>query len=74
MNVNNKTIVILCLNMMQVLFLGSGDLRNAIFMASECSEAYSKLDIHISDNSDIIIVRNFLIIQVVLYIYILLFV
>ena len=35
-------------------------------MASQCSAAYHKLDIHLSDNSDIITARNYLIIHVIL--------
>ena len=50
----------------QVLFLGSGDLRNALLMASQCSAAYYKLDIHLSDSSDIITARNYLFIHVIL--------
>ena len=50
----------------QVLFLGSGDLRNALLMASQCSAAYHKLDIHLSDSSDIFTARNYLFIHVIL--------
>ena len=50
---------------MQVSFLASGDLRNVFFMASYCSEAYHELDIHISDSTDIITARNYLITQVI---------
>ena len=49
----------------QVSFLASGDLRNVFFMASYCSEAYHELDIHISDSTDIITARNYLITQVI---------
>ena len=35
-------------------------------MASNCSEAYYELDIHMSDSSDIITARNYLFIQVIL--------
>ena len=50
----------------QVLFLGSGELRNALLMASQCSEAYHELDIHMSDGCDAITARNFLIAHVML--------
>ena len=47
--------------LLQVLFLSSGDLRNALFMATHCSDAYPELDIHLSDCCDTITARNFLI-------------
>ena len=49
----------------QVLFLGSGDLRNALLMATQSSEAYHELDIYLSDSCDNITARNFLIAQVI---------
>ena len=49
----------------QVSFLASGDLRNVFFMASYCPEAYHELDIHISDSTEIITARNYLITQVI---------
>jgi len=52
--------------LLQVLFLGSGDLRNALFMASHSTEAYHELDIHMSDKCDIATARNFLIAHVIL--------
>ena len=52
--------------LLQVLFLESGDLRNALFMAPQCSEAYQELDIHMSDNHSIITARNLLIAHVIL--------
>ena len=51
---------------MQVLFLGSGDLRNALYMATQCSEAYHELEIHMSDGCEIVTARNFLISHVML--------
>ena len=51
---------------MQVLFLGSGDLRNALYMATQCSEAYHELEIHMSDGCEIVTARNFLIAHVML--------
>ena len=48
-----------------MLFLGSGDLRNAFFMATQCSEAYHELDIHLSDSSDLIVSRNILIMHII---------
>ena len=35
-------------------------------MASQCSEAYHELDIHLSDSCDIITARNFVIIHVIM--------
>ena len=52
--------------LLQVLFLSSGDLRNALFMATHCSDAYPELDIHLSDCCDTITARNFLIAHVML--------
>ena len=49
-----------------MLFLASGDLRNALYMATQCSQAYHELDIHMSDSCDIITVGNFLISQIIL--------
>ena len=48
-----------------MLFLGSGDLRNPLFMATQCSEAYHELDIHLSDSNDQIVARNILINHVI---------
>ena len=48
------------------MFLGSGDLRNALYMATQCSDAYPELDIHMSDSCDTITARNFLIAHVML--------
>ena len=42
---------------MQVLFLGSGELRNALFMATHGSDAYHELEIHMSDGC-IVTARN----------------
>ena len=50
----------------KVLFLYSGDLRNALYMATHCSDAYPELDIHLSDGSDSIVARNYLIAHVML--------
>ena len=47
------------------LFLGSGDLRNALYMAIQCSEAYHEFEIHMSDGCKIVAARNFLILQVI---------
>ena len=49
----------------QVLFLGSGDLRNALLMASQCSAAYHKLDIHLSDSCASITARSYLFIHLI---------
>ena len=58
--------IILIYVIKKVLFLGSGDLRNALLMASQCSAAYHKLDIHLSNSSDTITARNYLIIHLIL--------
>jgi len=47
------------------LFLSSGDLRNALLTASQCSDAYPELEIHLSDSCDIVTARNFLITHVI---------
>lgn len=46
---------------LQVLFLGSGDMRNALLTASKINEAYHELEVHVSDHSDFIVARNLLI-------------
>lgn len=50
----------------QVLFLGRGDMRNALFTASTLTPAYKKLNFHFIDNSEIIIARNILITHILL--------
>ena len=43
---------------LQVLFLCSGDLRNALFTISKFTEAYPKLNLHLCDKSEVITARN----------------
>jgi hypothetical protein len=50
----------------QVLFLGSGDLRNVLVTVSQSSEAYHKFDIHLSDSCECVTARNFLIAHILL--------
>lgn len=35
---------------MQVLFIGSGDIRNALVTVAKLSDAYPKINIHMSNN------------------------
>lgn len=48
------------------MFLGSGDLRNALLTAAQCPEAHKKLDLHLSDSCSITTARNFLIAHILL--------
>ena len=49
------------------MFLGSGDLRYALYMAAQCSSAaYHELNIHLSDSFDTITAKNFLMAQIIL--------
>ena len=50
----------------QVLFLGSGDLRNALFTGAMLTEAYPELNIHMNDVFDLTVARNFLLINILL--------
>ena len=54
------------LHLLQVLFLGSGDMRNALCTASKINEAYHELEVHVSDNSNFIVARNLLITHIIL--------
>lgn len=49
----------------QVLFLGSGDLRNALFTGSKLSDGYKELNCHLIDEYDIVTVRNVLIAHII---------
>ena len=50
----------------KILFLGSGDLRNAIFTSANMTEAYYKLNIHLNDECDSTVVRNILLAYIML--------
>ena len=51
---------------LQILFLGSGDLRNALLTASQLTEAYPELNIHLNDDHDIVTARNVLFVHIIL--------
>ena len=48
------------------MYLGCGDLRNALFTVSKLTIAYPELEIHLCDNSDVIMTRNFVIANIML--------
>ena len=48
------------------MFLGSGDLRNALLTVAKLTDAYKKLNIHFSDDTDIVTARNILLVHIML--------
>jgi hypothetical protein len=50
----------------QVLFLGSGDLRNALVTVAKMSDAYPMLNLHMNDDCNLTTARNILITHTIL--------
>ena len=48
------------------MFLDSGDLRNALLTVSKLSEAYQQLNIHLSDDFEMVSARNVLLLYIML--------
>ena len=57
-------LVVFC--MAQVLFLSSGDLRNALVTIAKMTDAYPQLDIHLADDNNYIVARNILLANIML--------
>ena len=51
---------------LQILLLGSEDLRNALLTVSELAEAYQELKIHLIDDNDICTAQNVLLLHIIL--------